>query len=300
MPEAALSNALREAASPEARDALAGIPLEARLEEMIASARAANPGVELEERAFLAHVGARLDEEAARDGVAGLRAGDVYLCAACLAGDPTALSLFESRVLAAVTPSLARMEGMGSLVDDVKARLREKLLVQDGERAPRLSLYAGRGDLVGFVRVAAVREALDVMRQQRRGPEPDDDALLEAASPEDDPELRHLKERYRSEFKRAFEDALSQLSSKERTLLRQQLVDGLSIDELAALYGVHRATAARWVQRAKDELLSGTRRALMRDLKVGRDELESIFRLIQSQLDVSLSRLLRTGSLDAG
>ena len=41
---------------------------------------------------------------------------------------------------------------------------------------------------------------------------------------------------------RGDESALGELPARERTLLRYQLIDGWSIDQVGKLYGVHRAT----------------------------------------------------------
>jgi len=44
-----------------------------------------------------------------------------------------------------------------------------------------------------------------------------------------------------------------------RTLLRQQIVDGLSIQEIGAAFGFHCPTAARWLPRARGALVTVTR-----------------------------------------
>lgn len=61
------------------------------------------------------------------------------------------------------------------------------------------------------------------------------------------------------------------------------------------LHGVHRATAARWVDAARETVLAGTQRELIRRLRISRSELASVIRLIQSQLELSLLRVLRRG-----
>jgi RNA polymerase sigma-70 factor (ECF subfamily) len=119
--------------------------------------------------------------------------------------------------------------------------------------------------------------------------------MLEARAPDDDPELAYMKATYRAAFKAAFQEALESLQGRERTLLKQQIVDGLGIDELGALYDVHRATAARWVAAAREKLLVRTRRTFMLRARISSDECESIMRMVRSQLDVSLHRRLAAG-----
>jgi transposase len=39
--------------------------------------------------------------------------------------------------------------------------------------------------------------------------------------------------------------------------LRYHHVDGLNIDEIGAIYRVHRVTAFRWLEKAKEQLVRG-------------------------------------------
>jgi RNA polymerase sigma-70 factor (ECF subfamily) len=56
---------------------------------------------------------------------------------------------------------------------------------------------------------------------------------------------------------------------------------------------VHRATVARWIADARAQLLEQTHAVLRDQLSVGTDELHSIMRLIQSDLDVTVTHLLK-------
>jgi RNA polymerase sigma-70 factor (ECF subfamily) len=114
-----------------------------------------------------------------------------------------------------------------------------------------------------------------------------------AIAPDTAPALAVMKAKYRDEFKRAFHAAVAALSDRERLLLRQAELDGLSIDELAKFYGVHRATTARWVESAREAVLKKTQEALAERLAIASAEVASIMRLIRSSLDVSLPALLR-------
>ena len=200
-------------------------------------------------------------------------------------GRPRALEAFEASIIPAVRPALRRFDADE---DEVLQTVRNTLFATED---PKISRYAGRGELRNWVRVAAVRAALK--HRARAGKSaPGDEALSRFASPEDDPELAHMKQLYRDEFKLAFHAALDALEVRERNVLRHQVLDGLSIDAIGALYGVHRATAARWLARAREKLLLGTRNELRERLSVSREEFESIVGMIQSRLDVSLRRVL--------
>lgn len=66
------------------------------------------------------------------------------------------------------------------------------------------------------------------------------------------------------------------------------MVDGLSLDQLARTEAVHRATAARRLQKVRAQVVSSVRRLLTARLKLSPSELESLVRLARSQLDLSL------------
>jgi RNA polymerase sigma-70 factor (ECF subfamily) len=168
------------------------------------------------------------------------------------------------------------------------------LLLPRGDRPPKLATYRGQGRLRSWVQVTVVRTALELRRKSRPQDSRDDEELVEAADLGDDPELRHIKDLYRREFRGAFQTALSCLSSQERNLLRMYLVDGLSIDEVGAVYHVHRATAARRIAAAREKLLGETRKGLINALKLDKQQFESVMNVIRSHLDLSLDRVFRS------
>jgi RNA polymerase sigma-70 factor (ECF subfamily) len=177
-----------------------------------------------------------------------------------------------------------------ALVDEIKQLVREKLFVAPAGERPRIATYAGRGHLSSLVRVVAVRTAISVLRRQRRehlvaDPAPD------MPSPRLDPELAHFQDRYQAHFKEAFEAAVQTLTSRERNLIRYQLVDGLSVDQIGSLYGTHRATAARWTAAARDKLAVATRQQLRARLALPDEEAEGLIRGVQSQIELSIQRL---------
>lgn len=84
---------------------------------------------------------------------------------------------------------------------------------------------------------------------------------------------------------------MSALSVRERNLLRQRFADGIRIDQLAGLYGVHVATIGRWLAGAREQVYVVTRDILLERLRIGHAEFDSILRVVRSQLDLSISAL---------
>lgn len=75
-------------------------------------------------------------------------------------------------------------------------------------------------------------------------------------------------------------------------ILRLHLVEGLSIDSIARICFVHRATVARWIVRLKKTLVSRVRDRLIEKWQIDDTALPSFRMLVDSQMDLSLERLL--------
>ena len=221
-----------------------------------------------------------------------VRSEDLQLVRSALEGDREALARLDGLLSAEVDAAAATLRAPAGIGDEVKQRLREHLFVGDAERGPAIAEYGGRGDLRGFLRITAVRECLRVMKRQQRevGMDGDDFSLVVSAV---DPELERLKATYRGEFAECFAAALAGLDARERTLLRMNAIDRVAIDQIGALYGVHRATAARWVERARARVAEKTEQLLAERLTLSTTEVASVIRLVRSELDLSLERLLR-------
>jgi RNA polymerase sigma-70 factor (ECF subfamily) len=185
-----------------------------------------------------------------------------------------------------VRGALARIDRSGDLVDESLQRVREKLFV--GECRGRE--YRGRGSLVAWIQVIAIREGLALRRRERRdGPSPSpspsiEDALLVAV--ESDPALALTRRAYRAQFADVFRAALASLAPRERALLRLTFVDGAGTERLAAMYGVHRVTMFRWLADARADLLELLRAAVIDRIGIATSEVASLIRAVAPSLDV--------------
>jgi RNA polymerase sigma-70 factor (ECF subfamily) len=240
--------------------------------------------------AVAAIVDGRLAEGVA-DATLRAHAADIYLGVACIARVPAALAAFDREYIGRVPDVLAAKRMAAHAVDEIQQTVRERLLAGD---PPYLATAIGRGSLAGLVAVIANRAALDWLRAHARASERDEPAVDDALAATGDPARDHLRARYAAALKLAFEAAIAELPARERTLLRLHLVDGLTIDDIARMYQIHRATAARQIERARDQVASSTRRAIARSDGVQAADLSELGTLIASQLDLSLSRVLAT------
>jgi RNA polymerase sigma-70 factor (ECF subfamily) len=255
-------------------------------------ARSRHAGIEVPIEQFAGFVAERMDPGdepvAALDA---LRLTDLYLVCGCTAGDPAALGHLDRLLREQVRPSLTRI-ATAELIDESEQIVRERLLVAGPDHAPRIGDYQGRGALVSWLRMAAIRTIHNLRRKTSREVLVADDRLADHLLFPEDSGLSRLKSVYRQQFKLAFADAVASLGARERTLLRQHHLDGVASDGLARVHGVHRATVSRWIVKAQQELFQATRRALMARLGTSSREVDSVLDLINSQLEVSAARLL--------
>ncbi len=261
------------------------------LRATIESARSGWPQVDASEERFAEALGAAVGEhDEPWDELEQLCCADVWLATAACDGDAAGIRAID-RLLGALRPTVARVGADRATIDELLQQVRVRLLTGSEARPPRIRSYRGRGSLRSWLKVIVVRDAI---RAQRSGRAHDDDAdaLDVLMDPGDDPELTAMRGKYREAFRAAFEHALSELEPRDRNVLRHHLAEGLTIDDLAGLYRVHRATTARWLARIREALFVGTRTRLMQGLGVGEHEVDSVIRMIRSRLDTSIvSRL---------
>jgi RNA polymerase sigma-70 factor, ECF subfamily len=266
--------------------------LDRQLVTLFDRGRGAYPDLELDPVRFIEYLADRLPPAGPlSERLATLHAEDLYLACGCYEKDTRALRAFDEQVLSHVPRFVARVGRSPELADSVRQELREKLFVSAD--APKIGEYGGRGPLAGWVRVAAIRTALNMERTARRAGLRTASAHADAAAPAPDPELDIFKSKYAAEVKLALENAVAALPIETRNVLRQHYLDGLTIDQIASVTDVHRSTAARWIEGARRTILTETKQLLRARLRVTTTEVDSIVALVQSQLELSMHLLLR-------
>jgi len=258
-----------------------------------AAAREAVPGVEVAEEVFRAELVRRLGDDATPEGLAHCKTVDVYLAIAACRGDAPAVARVEEELARELAAAGPRTHATPDQLADARGTVRELLFTDTPDRVAAVRSFAGRGDLRGYLRVIVTRELIKIVQRGRREAPHDDAQLLALLPTGGDPELSLLRAHYRDGVTGCVRDALGKLDARSRALLRYQLVDGLNVDRVGQLYGVHRATAARWIADARDKLGELIRAEVMTQLNVARDEVDSIVRLVQSRVELSLARLVQ-------
>jgi len=239
--------------------------IEALLLERLAAARARWPAIVLDDAAFLEHLwpldGARPRAPLDPDALSALHLDELFLSCACLRDDRGALAALEREVLSQVPRWVARFQGVHSA--DVQQEMRQKLLAPP---TPQLLTYNGSRPLSRWVCVAASRCAIDF--QRRLKPAGEGDPLEELlAGP--DPELDFMKLRDRESLRNILRDAFAALPEESRALLRLHYLEAVSLEKLAGLERIHKATIKRHLAEARTRAQAPARAAQALRLRGG-------------------------------
>jgi RNA polymerase sigma-70 factor (ECF subfamily) len=274
---------------PDTVDEVGAAEVEHALADVIRTGASAWPSVQLPAEVFVARVASHFSNDETLIGwLRGVRAADLFLATACAERVPNAIDTFDREFLGSVPAILAR-GGMRDLqADEIRQRIRERLFVG----ASRIADYSGRGSLTSWLQVVTLRIAIDAIREQRAMPvaEPSESDDLRVAGT--DPELSLIKERYRGPFKEALRTAIRELTGEQRNLLKLHFVDSVTLDKLAALFHVHRATVVRRIAQAREAVFDRVRILLQAELGIDAAEFEELLTLLRSRLELSLSALL--------
>src|SRR4051812_34296627 len=256
------------------------------IEETFARGAAAWPEVEVR-RAQLSLMASELDvsESALR-----AWARDFYLACAAGCGNAAAIAIIDAHFIRRLSRRIKRLGASSADVPDVLQAVRERLFT--GER-PRIRAYDAGGPLEQWIKVVAIRTAIDRYRAEKHfrivasgAPSLD----TEAVAP--DPVKALSRQQLKSEFEEVLRTHISALSARDRAVLRLHLVEGVSIEAIARARGVHRVTVARWIWNAGEILLDALRRHFKDRHGMVPAECESLVHLVRSQLSLDLAQIL--------
>jgi RNA polymerase sigma-70 factor (ECF subfamily) len=220
-------------------------------------------------------------------------ASDLYLACGCIDRIAPALAAFDEHYIRSLPARVQRLGLAATVVEEMQQVLREKLLVAPPGQLPRLATYSGRGPLHAWIRAAAVRTALNLLRATWRedltgDDEPSGRAVDPAMSPER--ELRHAA--YGEAITKALRDATRDLAAEDRLLLQMHFADGISAEQIGRTLGINRVTAHRRLVRAYRQIERGAIALLRQRLGVAPEDLDSVLSITRSRLEISVRTLL--------
>ncbi len=251
------------------------------LEAVLDAAVAARPTID---RAALAAHLATLPH------VGAASAAELALAFEAAAGAPAAVAELHALV-ARCAPVLAATGYPAALVDDAVQETSILLLVgREGGGRPTLLTYEGRARLGAWITTIALRMASRLSRAASAATS--DDAALDQLAGAHDPAAQVLKAELRPAVRAAFAAAVRRLSFFDRELLADTIVRARTIDDLARQHDVHRATAARWVGRARATLDDHLRRELGATLALAEADVASVLGAVATSIELTPARLV--------
>ena len=289
----AFSDAVRGLLEPTPRAIVEASGVLAELATGLAAVRARWPDAPALDSAFAAYVSERIGRQPdLASAICRLRIEDLFLAWWSGQGSPAGIRAFEAAYATDIARLVARFHRLSAT--ELRQRLRVKLFVGAPGAAPRIADYAGFGFLQNWLRVTAARDFVDATRSDRSAryeSDLDEHELLGLAAPSD-PRLDHIRAQLGGAIKRGFAEAVASLAPRQRTFLRHAYVDRLTLDQIASTYALHRATVARTLASAREHLIAATRAHVAVALGVPADDLASAIAVLDTRLELSLSRVL--------
>lgn len=217
---------------------------------------------------------------------------DLYLACACVRGLPGAVEAFDAQWLSRVPDYVRHIDRSPGFCEEILQQLRERLLVRRADGPARIADYSGRGALASWLRVAAVRAALNHRASPHEARRLDDAAMVDELTTDASPELDVLRARYAGAMTEALKRAVAALAPEQRVILRMYFAAGHSTEQIATILRVNRSTAARRLVAARKAVFDETHRFLRAGLPIETSEFASLAGALHDQLNVSLGGLL--------
>lgn len=272
--------------------------LVAACDDAVAAARARWPGL-ARDGAWLRAALARAEVTPTVDAVRA-RGAELVLAHAAAAGDPVALAAFEREPLRSAAGTMQRYLRDDARVDEALQRLRVDLLVAEPGAVPKVARFDARAPLGAWVCMCAARVALHALRADRSGREVGvewSDALADLTA--SDPAIEPVRARYAEQVAAALRDACMELGRRQRAVIRLLFVDGAGVDDVAAVYQVHRVTVWRWAQEAQAQLREGVRARLRQAVPERDAGTATLIAWVEDQVMLSLDQALAPTATDA-
>jgi RNA polymerase sigma-70 factor (ECF subfamily) len=218
-------------------------------------------------------------------------AADLFVACACANRVKGAAEAFMKRYDRDIRIAVARIDRSPSFYDEVTQSLSESLLV--GTDRPRIAQYAGRGPLGAWVAMSARRLAGRLAHGGHTASPLDEETMaLEALGPESDPSLFYLKKRYGQEVRQALIDAFAALAAQDKMMMRLFLVEKMTMEAIGRVLELSQPTISRRLRDVRIQVTATAKRHLHERLGASAEEIESLIRLVQSQVEIRFSRIL--------
>jgi RNA polymerase sigma-70 factor len=233
-----------------------------------------------------------------------LRHEDLFLALACSRGDRVAWECFTEEYL----PLLQRFAAVACHDCDAGQDLAQEMISDllgqanadtEAKDAPggKLRSYNGRGTLAGWLRASVSHAAIDRFRRGKKQV-----SLEEITDGRDLPETNdrpcagnvetELDARWGPVLIRSLEREIARLEARDRLLLSLYHVHEASLKSIGARYGVHEATASRWLEGIRQKVRKRVESDLRKAHGLTSREVRSLWHSLSEKGDPSLERVL--------
>ena len=257
------------------------------LNEAWARARQSWPRIQLDREHFVRHCDRVLGDAPASAWAA--HGAELYLCCASAAADVAAQSVLSTQYMSRLERQLSESNDDAELVQEALQALRIKLLVGAD---PKIGRFAARGPLGHWLRAAAKRTLLDVVRARRAQRQAEREAPVRDWFHEPDLVAAIGTARYAQTFLDGLRHSISALDEQDRSLIKQAVVDGSTIDVLGVIHAIHRSTASRRLQRIRQGIALAVRRQLKARHQLSDGDIDELASDLCEWLQPSLRALL--------
>lgn len=283
-------------------------------------ARAENPrglsATELQPRVaaalekYLFRADANATSADARNFVDEIRADDLCLIVACERADESAwadlVKNFDSTVKSAARRYAKNAEDAEDLAGSIWAELYGLKRDADGKLKTKLSYYSGRGSLAGWLRAVTNQLAVDQFRREAKFVQIEEPREFENLANEsstnadnvkltrgsDNPEENFSVKQTQRDVSEALRQAIEELESEDRLILKLYYFDDLKLKDIGALLGFHEATASRKLVRIQTEIRKSVERILQARHGWQREEVKRHLSDAASKLGMNFEKLL--------
>jgi RNA polymerase sigma-70 factor (ECF subfamily) len=243
------------------------------------------PRVDFDAAAFEAFVSGRAIDQA---NMSIERGEELALAHACLEHRFGALEALEAACGATMREAIARA-GVAD-PDEVLQLVRLRLFTASPLRPAKIGEFRGEGALAAWLRTVALRVALSTHTPD--DPADDEAQLRRLVLDLPSPEAVAIRAEAREALKAAMRAAIGQLDARAKTIVKLAGVDGLSLEQIGVVYGVHKATVSRWLSAIRTQLKRSADEHLHGQLGLTPSELRSLTGEVGSQLELSISKVL--------
>ena len=235
---------------------------------------------------------------------------DLFLSLACALGDRVAWEQFADEYLDMLKRFAAQachnLDASEDLAQElVTVLLGESVTAVEARRAPessgprreaasggKLLTYNGRGSLAGWLRAAVAHAAIDRFRRSRKQVSLEDlPERARAVAEKNDAvtsEQERLDARWGPLLARCLGQELSRLGARDRLLLSLYYLQGVPLKAIGLRFGVHEATASRWLERLRRDLRKRVEREMRKTHGLNARELSALWRWVAEKGDLTI------------